>query len=44
VEDAVAHACDAIRSWMDDGVEKCMSRFNRTASKDEDAGEGGSGQ
>jgi len=44
VEDAVRHACDAIRSWMDDGVEKCMTRFNRTPSKDEGAGEGGSGK
>jgi PTH1 family peptidyl-tRNA hydrolase len=29
VEKTVTEACDAIRSWMDDGIEKCMSRFNR---------------
>ena len=29
VEKAVAEACDAVRSWMDDGIEKCMSRYNR---------------
>ena len=29
VEEKVAEACDAVRSWMDDGIEKCMSKFNR---------------
>ena len=29
VEEAVAWSCDAVRAWMDDGIEKCMTRFNR---------------
>jgi PTH1 family peptidyl-tRNA hydrolase len=29
VEETVAYACDALRSWMDDGIEKCMTKFNR---------------
>lgn len=29
VEEAVAWACDAIRGWMDEGIEKCMTRYNR---------------
>ena len=33
VEETVGWACDAIRSWMDDGIEKCMTRFNRRTDK-----------
>jgi peptidyl-tRNA hydrolase len=44
VEDAVAHACEAIRCWMDDGVEKCMTRYNRVPPQAGGTGEGGSGQ
>jgi len=29
VEKSMSEACDAIRSWMDDGIEKCMTKFNR---------------
>jgi PTH1 family peptidyl-tRNA hydrolase len=29
VEETVMHACDAIRCWMDEGIEKCMTKFNR---------------
>ncbi len=29
VEEAVAWSCGAVRSWMDEGIEKCMTRFNR---------------
>ena len=33
VEETLGWACDAIRSWMDDGIEKCMTRFNRRTDK-----------
>ena len=33
VEETVGWACDAVRSWMDDGIEKCMTRFNRRTDK-----------
>ena len=26
---AVEEACEAVRCWMDEGIEKCMTRFNR---------------
>jgi peptidyl-tRNA hydrolase len=29
VDKMVADACEAIRGWMDDGIEKCMTRYNR---------------
>jgi PTH1 family peptidyl-tRNA hydrolase len=29
VEKMVAEACDALRCWMDEGVEKAMTKFNR---------------
>ena len=29
VEETVQWACDALRGWMDDGIEKCMTRYNR---------------
>ena len=29
VEKMVADACDAVRCWMDDGIEKAMTRYNR---------------
>jgi PTH1 family peptidyl-tRNA hydrolase len=29
LEKMVADACDAVRGWMDDGIEKCMTRYNR---------------
>jgi PTH1 family peptidyl-tRNA hydrolase len=29
VEEAVAWTGEALRSWMDDGIEKCMNRYNR---------------
>jgi PTH1 family peptidyl-tRNA hydrolase len=29
VAETVAYVGDALRSWMDDGIEKCMTRFNR---------------
>jgi PTH1 family peptidyl-tRNA hydrolase len=29
VAEAVAWSCDAVRCWMDEGVEKCMTRYNR---------------
>ena len=29
VEKAIADAGEALRSWMDEGIEKCMSKFNR---------------
>jgi PTH1 family peptidyl-tRNA hydrolase len=44
VEETVAHACAALRCWMDEGVEKCMTRYNRKPPGDGGAGEGGSGQ
>ena len=33
VEETIGWACDAVRSWMDDGIEKCMTRFNRRTDK-----------
>ena len=33
VEEMVVEACAAVRCWMDEGVEKCMTRFNRRADK-----------
>lgn len=38
VEETVAYAGDALRSWMDDGIDKCMTKFNRKPPSDE-AGE-----
>ncbi len=38
IEEAVAEACDAVRSWMDDGIEKCMTRHNRTPPSEEAPG------
>ena len=35
VEEIVDRACEAVRCWMDDGIEKCMTRYNRRG-----AGEG----
>ena len=29
VDETVAWACDATQAWMDEGIEKCMTRFNR---------------
>jgi len=29
IEEAVARACDAIRTWMDEGIDACMNKFNR---------------
>ena len=29
VKEMVAAACDAVRCWMDDGIEKAMTRYNR---------------
>ncbi len=33
VEETVGWACGALRSWMDDGIEKCMTGFNRRMDK-----------
>ena len=33
IEETIGWACDAVRSWMDDGIEKCMTRFNRRTDK-----------
>jgi PTH1 family peptidyl-tRNA hydrolase len=38
VEKSVTEACEAIRSWMDDGIEKSMSKFNRKPPAAEAAG------
>jgi PTH1 family peptidyl-tRNA hydrolase len=35
VDKAVEVACEAVRCWLDEGIEKCMTRFNRrTESED----------
>jgi PTH1 family peptidyl-tRNA hydrolase len=39
VEAAVAAAGDAVRCWLDEGVEKCMTKFNRRAPKPETPGD-----
>lgn len=33
IEKAVAEACEAVRCWMDEGPDKCMTRFNRRDDK-----------
>lgn len=33
VEESVEHACGAVRCWMDEGVEKCMTQFNRRTDR-----------
>ena len=38
VEETIGTACDAIRSWMDDGIEKCMTRFNRRPAAEDAPG------
>jgi peptidyl-tRNA hydrolase, PTH1 family len=40
VEKSITEACDAIRSWMDDDIEKCMSKFNRKPPAPEGPGGG----
>ncbi len=35
IEKAVDEAVEAVRCWMDDGIEKCMTRFNRKAAPEE---------
>jgi len=29
IDRAVEEACEAVRCWMEEGIEKCMTRFNR---------------
>ena len=38
VEKMVAAACDAVRCWMDEGIDKAMTKFNRKPPSEE-AGE-----
>jgi len=33
VEKAIREACEAIEYWMDEGIEKCMTRYNRRIDK-----------
>jgi len=39
VEETVAYAGDAIRGWMDEGLEKCMTKFNRKSPEPEKPGD-----
>ncbi len=31
---AVEEACEAVRCWMEEGIEKCMTRFNRRVERE----------
>jgi heme O synthase-like polyprenyltransferase len=33
----VAAACDAVRCWMDEGIDKAMTKFNRKPASEEKA-------
>ncbi len=34
IERAVEEACGAVRCWLEEGIEKCMTRFNRRAESE----------
>jgi PTH1 family peptidyl-tRNA hydrolase len=34
IEKAVEEACEAVRCWADEGVETCMTRFNRRVERE----------
>ncbi len=39
LEETLEWGCGALRSWMDDGIQKCMTRFNRKPPSPEGKGE-----